>query len=506
LVNGSDEKRDLRYSRLVGCNGISMRDIVARAVFRYPYTPTEDEVENVAKDADFFYKKVDWKGLSEEIPKAGIADIKFPENIEMELIKLLESGKITKKDKIILFSVTKTTQYILERLKEYEVIAVLDNNKSLSGTQIDGIPIYNPAEFLQGSFHSEYKIIVPTRSYQYICEQLHYYGYELGKQVFVTYQEPFRLDNNRELDTYISKVTEGEKRYMEIREKYPNTRIYVCPYPGTGDLYLVGMYLKDRLKYDEIENCVIVVTSGSCNRILSLFHLESELKETIVLKNREEAEQLLAYTRGIGSENANTWILNNDGGVIDLGYMSGCKGLDFNTLFQKVVFYADERRSCEKMCGQSADAIFETYYLKKGKTILLSPYVNTINGVSRDVWIALAAKLKEKGYDVCTNVSNDTESAIEGTQGIFIPYAQIMDFLDKAGGFIGFRSGLCDIISSSNAKKVILYPKERAYVHTTYYNYFSLERMGIANGNLLELEIGDEKRERIQRQIIEFLI
>lgn len=507
ILNGSHEKRDERYLQLIGCKGISTKDIVPRSVFRYQYTPEESEIRNALAKPSFFYKKINWEYVSNNFISKAKADIKFPDNVEMELVKLLDDRKLKKKDKIIIFSVTKTTRYILKRLKDYEVIAILDNNPVFAGTEVEGIPVYTPAEFLQKPRCEDYKIIVPTRSYQLICEQLLYFGYEIGKQVFITYQERLRdnevnSNSDDEMRSYILKVSEGEKIYDRIRKQYKDCKIYVCPYPGTGDLYLVGMYLKERLKYDGEKECVIVVTSQSCNKVLSLFDLKSVLRGTIVLKNQEEAEQLLAFSRGIGTENANVDLLNNDGGLIDLGYMSGCKGLDFNTLFQKVVFFSQRRYTQADIKKQNADDIFERNSLRKGKTVLLSPYVNTVDGISEETWIQIAKQLKSKGYDVCTNISGNSESPIEGTKGIFIPYVQIVDFLNKAGGFIGFRSGLCDIISGTKALKVILYPLNVKYCDSSFYDYFSLRHMGLATENILEFEIGDENTEDIMEEVI----
>ena len=73
------------------------------------------------------------------------------------------------------------------------------------------------------------------------------------------------------------------------------------------------------------------------------------------------------------------------------------------------------------------------------------------------------------------NVSSKEESPIEGTIGVFVRYAQIIDFLEKAGGFVGFRSGFCDIVSGAKTKKAVLYPKESDYMNSTFYDYFSLK-------------------------------
>ena len=252
------------------------------------------------------------------------------------------------------------------------------------------------------------------------------------------------------------------------------------------------MYLKERLKYDACTDCVLVVTSGSCKRILSLFELEKEIAGVVVLDGVKEANKLIGFARGIGYEQTNIAVLNNDYGLLDLRYIYGCRGLDFHTLFQKAIFHAKEQLRDVQLRGENADTIFEQYDLREGKTVLLSPYANTAADIPMSAWEELATDLKAHGYDVCTNVSSESELPVTGTKGVFIPYAKLLDFLNKAGGFIGLRSGLCDIISTTTAKKVILYPPGITFFYSSYYDYFSLERMGLAEKDLLEIEFEEE--------------
>lgn len=50
--------------------------------------------------------------------------------------------------------------------------------------------------------------------------------------------------------------------------------------------------------------------------------------------------------------------------------------------------------------------------------------------------------------------------------------------MEAAGNFIGLRSGLCDVISQSHAKKIILYP-DRIYQEGKYISFYSLKNMGL---------------------------
>ena len=105
-----------------------------------------------------------------------------------------------------------------------------------------------------------------------------------------------------------------------------------------------------------------------------------------------------------------------------------------------------------------ADRIFRELELKPGKTALLSPYAYSLSIDGQGFWETLAARLRERGYSVCTNVGNDREKPVPGTEAVSIPHEQLKNFLERAGMFIGLRSGLCDVISTIKCKKIILYP------------------------------------------------
>jgi len=477
---------------------ISFREMLIYCELGLGSVPTDEELKETEHSVNNKppVKPIRWREMRNFIPHRDGQLGTFPRNVEMEIDKLLQKRVISQEHKVFIFSDTKMTAHILGYLKDYNIVGILDNDVQKRGQQREGFFIYHPSDVLQGEHRDDYRIIVPTRSYRPICENLNYYGYEIEKQVFIIYQENFKFEDKVDLVAeYIEDVSRGKEIYDSLREVYPTEKIYVCPYPGTGDMYLIGMYLKDRMEYDHIRDCVVVVSSASCKKILSLIETGVNIKQIVVLDGKHEAEQLIYYVRGIGYDRMNLFVLNNDYEMYAISCMSGLRNIDFNLMFQKVIFHAKERRTKVALRGRSADDIFEKNGLRKGRTVLLSPYANTAKKLPLDMWKQIVTELKKRDFDVCTNVSGSEEEAIEGTRGIFIPYDQIIDFLNQAGGFLGYRSGLCDIVSATDAKKVIFYPEGITFAFSSYYNYFSLEKMGIAKGDLLELEIGEESRD-----------
>jgi len=56
---------------------------------------------------------------------------------------------------------------------------------------------------------------------------------------------------------------------------------------------------------------------------------------------------------------------------------------------------------------------------------------------------------------------------------------EAISIVEAAGIFIGLRSGLCDVISSAKAEKIIIYP-DRVYQGGKYIDFYSLKNMGLS--------------------------
>ena len=135
---------------------------------------------------------------------------------------------------------------------------------------------------------------------------------------------------------------------------------------------------------------------------------------------------------------------------------------------------------------------FKRMGLEKGNTIIISPYAYSIQKQpSREFWIELSEQLVKMGKRVAVNICPEVEEN-------FIPSSQVLEFaiedsvpyLEYAGGFIGMRSGFCDVISSASCKKLLLYPKE----DLTTIDY-DRHRADKAFGGLREMGLTDQATE-----------
>ena len=482
LINTFKNTADTDGMRLLGCNGLSKKDIAAIAFLKLERVPVNQESYKSTQTRKIQYKRIDWTKETEIAEFDERQYDMLQEYWESGIAFLLERKVIKKEDPVVLFGVSNVSMYIAQRLQGYHIAAIIDNNTMKSGGTAGGIPIYSPEEYL-GTFKKDVKIIISSIYYKAMCEQLYYLGYRLGEQVFVVCSRPhlFSVSENS-VKHVVKEITEGRRIYGKLREKFPQEHIFICPYPGTGDVYLTGLYLKKVMQNRGIQKYVLAVVSGNCEKVADMFQLN-----TVYLKT-SLAMCLLSYARLMGSENSDITILNDGLEQTMMPRLRGYHGIDFHTMFQKAVFGLNERITVPQFKKDNADSLFKEYGLKMGKTVLISPYANTVYDISKEVWEEVAKELKDLGYDVCTNVSSPKEKPINGTQGIFIPYLQIVDFLNKAGGYIALRSGLCDIVSSSTAKMIIFYPEGKTLLNSSAYDYFSLHRMGFGNENIIELE------------------
>ena len=115
----------------------------------------------------------------------------------------------------------------------------------------------------------------------------------------------------------------------------------------------------------------------------------------------------------------------------------------------------------------------------------------------------IAEKLKNRGYVVCTNCGSPAELPINGTIPLRFGFDISVPVLEKCGYFVGIRSGFCDIISSADCKKIIVYQPYLFWGSGTNYDYFSLNKIGFC-GDAIELEYeGVEFLDLIERIIYE---
>lgn len=395
-----------------------------------------------------------------------------------QILDYLIKKKIDKNSSIILFGVTRTMEYIYDRLKEqgYHIVAILDNVKREN--YFKETPIYTPYEYFRTG--DDEVVLITNMWYKGITTQLEGMGYKLGLNVFPVHNSILEdcksvlRDKRYVLDRY----RRGADIYESIRTEFPNQHLLIQPYNGTGDLYLSWLYLSSKNTF-KCEKLAMILLTKSCERLA--IHLGYQTYRV----SADDMDSLVLFCRIVGWDIVDVKKMNY--GMNQPEFMRLSCLVDYHTMIQKGVFHSTVRRKAKRLPQISSGKLFEENGLSSPRTILLSPYAETVKSMSTDFWIRLVRVLTEYRFDVCTNVSGE-EQPIIGTKGVFIPYNQILDFVDHIFCFIGLRSGLCDLLSSTTGNCIILYTGRHAFIHGSNLDFFGLRAMGLRDEKILEIE------------------
>lgn len=265
--------------------------------------------------------------------------------------------------------------------------------------------------------------------------------------------------------------------------KSEDEKMFLCPYAGTGDVYLAGMYMNAFAKANDIKSFVVVVIGNANFRIASLFGFKE-----VVKISQGDADYLIRLVMFLGEENNRIVVMHHCPPQMHCGILENMRNINeinFTDLFINNVFHLDLYRDRQlpqfDYSGPQIDELFIKNNLVEGKTVVFSPYVNTLSGLPWWVWSNVAQKLKELGFVVCTNCGASDEQPINGTIPLYFGYDISVPLLERCGYFVGIRSGFCDVISSAACKKIIVYQPYLFWGQGTNYDYFSLNKIGFCD-------------------------
>lgn len=388
--------------------------------------------------------------------------------------------------KIVLFGASVASKEVKTCLLERGITidAIIDNDSRKIGKGCMGLTVQIPEDVLT-PFDNETAILVISGGfYREIVLQLSQMGYKKNKHIFIL---NFKTNESLPVMAYMgARVIRGKYTYRRLTKGLPRDSIlFIAPYTGMGDIYLAGLYFNEYIRRNDISEYVFAVVNGACKKVAEIFNIKN-----IVVVKPQIIDDVINYKNFIRSE-LPVVVLNDGWGGDPLQWIRGYKNLSFDKMFRNFVFGFDDDVEYElpprKEHEDEIDALFLKHGLKKGKTVVLSPYSNTLFELPDKFWQTIAEQYKQLGYSVCTNCSGAAEKPVEGTQAVFFQLGQAIDFMNAAGYFIGVRSGLCDIISSSSCKKIILYEKDGFFYKCSPFEYFSLKKMGLCN-DAIEIE------------------
>lgn len=104
---------------------------------------------------------------------------------------------------------------------------------------------------------------------------------------------------------------------------------------------------------------------------------------------------------------------------------------------------------------------------KYSHAVLLMPgaYSIATQCVPESFWVRLAKALSDAGIKVYTNYNGlDCEFIIDGTLPLTTGFKELVELSRYFLGFVGLRSGICDLIAETDAKLISIYPEKNEFI------------------------------------------
>lgn len=258
----------------------------------------------------------------------------------------------------------------------------------------------------------------------------------------------------------IGRIIPGYFQYAGLVKRYgKDVSILRTAWHGTGDYYICGMYLEEYLRTNQIDDYIFLVSDmGSEAKVTELFdvyrgHIQKQRSVAALSRFSEFMQGEKPLCKTFECSDQLSFIGDN---------LKGYRGLNLLDFYLWYGFgFKDEPSALSPEFTLEADRIktqMRDMGLTPGKTVLLAPYSTCSKTYlpPDSFWEHIAAHLQAAGYTVATNCFAG-ELPIKGTVAVSIEYPDIVPFLNGAGGFIGIRSGLCDIISRASCHKIVIH-------------------------------------------------
>lgn len=270
---------------------------------------------------------------------------------------------------------------------------------------------------------------------------------------------------------------------------------------GIGDLYILLSLLPEFRKVHKAKKISVGFVKESHKDLFDLF--PGAVDRYVMIGEKE-----LKYCKSPVLESGRPIVIHpKDLYGSSLMQLIGYKGLNILDIYKVLLklpmgsIPVDPQRPDPEITGK-ADVLFKKNDLLPGKTVLLAPdaFSYDVHPFDLDFWKTLSNTLISHSYKVAVMSHQKEIRKIKGIVPVNFPLWEAIPFVEKCGFFIGNRSGFCDLISTSQAMKIILYPSIQWYSGPLY-DGSSMVKMGLAKGKIVEMEYDDsdwkEKRDAI---------
>ena len=105
---------------------------------------------------------------------------------------------------------------------------------------------------------------------------------------------------------YNTRIKPGINSYNRLLSKYKECELFLCPYAGTGDVYLASMYINSFAKINGYEKFVVLVIGEANYKVAKLFGFEN-----IEKISQNEADCLVRLSIFLGNDNDKIIIMHH---------------------------------------------------------------------------------------------------------------------------------------------------------------------------------------------------
>lgn len=208
-------------------------------------------------------------------------------------------------------------------------------------------------------------------------------------------------------------------------------------------------YLPHFLQERKIEKCVVCVVGNACAEVVRLFG--GYPVECMPQSDMDETIQAALYT-----DDPEVFIPHQDRPyVVYLSRALYVKKITLEQMYRCGVFALPETtRPYRPVRLREYGGLGQ---IEPGKAVVLSPYAKSVTALDAKVWERIVRYYQGKGYQCLTNVAGD-EKDLPGTAPVSPAICEIQSVVERAGTFVGIRSGICDVLREAACRKVALYP------------------------------------------------
>lgn len=377
-----------------------------------------------------------------------------------EMVSNLNSidEEINLADRIIfLFGHCNATLELIDLLetRNLHVSAILDNSRDKLGKVYKGAKVIRPediSKWVVESEHSDSIVLIVSRFYASMHKQLRELGYEGPVRKLIDYNS--YADYSLSTDT-ISRMTarekHGEELLAELSDNYPGFFKMFCPFNALGDIYLMASYFPAFAKARDIEKTVFCVAGKALADVIHMFDT-SYCVEVYEQKELDAMIQAALYTK-----DTNSFIAHQDRPyVVNLSKALYIKKIPLEQIYCCGVYGLPKETVAAKP-RENLDIYSAIESIPENRAVIFSPYAKSVTAIDDAIWERAVEYYNSAGYKCYTNVIED-EKPLNGTEAISPSLFEMKSVVERAGTFIGIRSGLCDILREAKAKKIALYP------------------------------------------------